>query len=50
MLDIALGSLAAFVVICVTYYNVVKKKKGAGGCCSGCSGCKHREDCPSNKK
>lgn len=48
MLDTAIGIAACFIVLCVTYYNVAKKKKkGCGGGCSGCmygDSCKHKND------
>ncbi|MEE0945528.1 MAG: FeoB-associated Cys-rich membrane protein [Acutalibacteraceae bacterium] len=42
---IIIASLIALTVIAIIVNEIVKKKKGKGGCSCGCSGCAMKENC-----
>ena len=46
LLIVAAGAFVAGVVV----YNIVRKKKGKGGCDCGCSGCSGCSGCPSKEQ
>ena len=47
---IFISSLIALVVIGIIVNEIVKKKKGKGGCSCGCGGCAMKELCHSEKE
>lgn len=46
---IIISCLIGLVVIAIVVNEIVKKKKGKGGCSCGCSGCAMSEVCYSKK-
>lgn len=47
---IIISSLIALVVIGIIVNEIIKKKKGKGGCSCGCGGCAMKELCHSEKE